>query len=73
MAVSYIKACHLLLDKNLKKRFTMFCRSMRISHEKMTQNQSVSIEIVCKIMGGVLDFSIYNIAEFGLDYQMPSK
>jgi len=33
----------------------------------------MSTEIRCKIMRGVLDFSIYDIAEFGLDYPMPSK
>jgi len=52
----------------------MSCRSIRISHEK---NDLELVYVYRNTLqnheGGVLDFSIYDIAEFGLDYPMPSK
>ena len=73
MAVSYIKLWHLLLDKNLKKRGLQRLAGVSEYHmKKMTRNESVPIETLCKIMGA-LDCFIDDIAEFEPDDPMSSK
>lgn len=73
MAVSYIKLWHLLLDKNLKRRDLQRLAGVSEYHmKKMTRNESVPIETLCKIMGA-LDCLIDDIAEFEPDDPMSSK
>ncbi len=67
MAVSYMKLWHLLLDKNLKKRDLQRLAGVSEYHmKKMTRNESVPTETLCKIMGA-LECSIEDIAEFSAD------
>ena len=73
MAVRYIKLWHLLLDKKLKKRDLQRLAGVSEYHmKKMTRNESVPTETLCKIMGA-LDCSIDDIAEFEPDAPMQSK
>ncbi len=67
MAVSYKRLWHLLLDRNLKKKDLERMAGISEYHtKKLTRNESVTTETLCKIMAA-LDCTIDDIAEFSID------
>ena len=67
MAVSYKKLWHLLLDRGLKKKDLERMAGISEYHtKKLTKDESVTTETLCKIMTA-LGCSIDDIAEFSID------